>query len=364
MGTIIKKASYFTLVTILVIIVLPMFVVKCFNFNSAGNTGQKAGNERQEQKYDNNGTGNKRGNSATKMENKAEEREIKIKVYIAAEDKIKDMDLEEYVKGVVAAEMPAEFADEALKAQAVAARTYVYGRIKGLYIDEEDTAFHRGAHICTDYTHCQAWVSKDEAMAAWDSAKAEDYWAKIEKAVNETKGTIILYNGVVANTLFHSNSGGRTENVEEVWNVNPVGYLRSVASEGEENSPSYMSVLRVSTDEFYNILKENYPDAKLNKNNILGDVKILDYTTGGRVKTMQIGNILIKGTDFRKIFSLTSANITLKQDNSGMIEITTYGSGHGVGMSQWGANYLAKTGKGWVDIIKHYYIGVELGTIG
>lgn len=349
-----KKIGYFLILIIAVIIILPMLIVKSYSFNITGKKTSKTDNENRE---------GKQGESPVGAGDQREEEKdkIKIKVYIESEDKVKEMELEEYVIGVVAAEMPAEFAFEALKAQAVAARTYAYGRLKGIYTSKDD--MHRGADICTDFTHCQAWVSKEEAIKKWDVDYANTYWDKIKKAVEETKGIIILYKGVIANPVFHSNSGGKTENAEEVWDVAPVDYLKSVISEGEDASPVFKTVTKISSTEFYDTLKENYPDIKLNKNNIPGDIKILEYTEGERVKRIKVGNIEMKGTDFRKIFSLRSANFELNKDENDMIEIITYGNGHGVGMSQWGANNLAKNGKNWEEIIKYYYIGVELDTI-
>ena len=326
-----------------------MFIVKSCSFATTGEKADKRENQSINEKQ-----GVNRGEWGDERNN------IKISVYIESEGKIKEMELEEYVTGVVAAEMPAEFAFEALKAQAVAARTYAYGRLKGIYKDKDD--IHTYADICTDSTHCQAWVGKEEAIERWDSPSADEYWNKIKKAVEETEEIVILYRGIIANPVFHSNSGGKTENAEEAWDVDPVDYLKSVISEGEEASPSFKTISKISVTEFYNTLKECYPNIKVNQNNIFEDMKILERTQSERIKTIKIGNVEIKGTDFRKIFSLSSTNFELN-NKDGMIEIITYGNGHGVGMSQWGANSLAKNGETWEKIIKYYYLGVELDTI-
>jgi stage II sporulation protein D len=345
-----KRIVYYIIIMIAIIIILPMFIVKSCSFTS---TREKS------DKRENISTNEKQGVNQREWED--EGNNIKICVYIEPEGNIKEIVLEEYVIGVVAAEMPAEFAFEALKAQAVAARTYAYGRLKGIYKDKDD--LHANADICTDFSHCQAWISKEEAIERWDSSSADEYWDKIKKAVEETEGIVILYKGVIANPVFHSNSGGKTENAEEVWDVDPVDYLKSVISKGEEASPSFKTISKISVTEFYNTLKEYYPDIKVNKNSIFEDMKIVERTQGDRVKTIKVGNIEIKGTDFRKIFSLSSANFQLDKNKDGMIEIITFGNGHGVGMSQWGANNLAKSGEMWEEIIKYYYLGVELDTI-
>lgn len=291
----------------------------------------------------------------------AEQEKIKIQVFISKEDIIKEMDLEEYVKGVVAAEMPAEFGIEALKAQAVAARTYAVGRMKKIYVPKEDT--HNGAHICTDFSHCQAWISKDEAINNWGIAKGRNYWRKIEKAVSETESIIITYENRIINPLYHSNSGGKTENASEVWGGEEVPYLKSVVSRGEESNPFYKATIRINIEDFYSTIESKYPDIEFDSEDILSSIEILEYTTGGRVKTIEIGSIQMKGTEFRQLFSLRSANFTIDKINENIIEITTIGNGHGVGMSQWGANYLSKNGCNFEEIIKYYYSDVKLQKI-
>jgi len=296
-----------------------------------------------------------------KKAKKATASELKIKVFFSDEKVIREMPLEEYIKGVVAAEMPASFEIEALKAQAVAARTYAYGRLKGMYIQEDSN--HYGADICTDHNCCQAWVSKEEIMDSWGIFSALNNWNKIEKAVNETKNIIIVYENQVINPVFHSNSSGRTENAEDVWGGSPVPYLRSVPSYGENQNEKYITTVSISKKDFISKLKNQYPDIVINESNILGDIAIIDYTEGGRVNNIKVGNVTMKGTDFRELFELRSANFSLKEGNGDTINITTIGSGHGVGMSQYGANYLAKNGGTYEEILKYYYKGVELSEI-
>lgn len=287
--------------------------------------------------------------------------EIRIKVYIASEDRVEDMYLEEYLKGVVAAEMPAEFETQALMAQAVAARTYAYGRMMKIYTPKDDK--HSGADICTDSLHCQAWVSKADAIKKWSIFSAGRNWRKIENAVAETKDIIITYNGAVINPVYHSNSGGMTENAEEVWGGKAVPYLRSVPSGGEEDSPAYMREVSFKIADFCGILKKEFENIKLDEKDILKGIKILERTGSGRVKTIRVGNVDLKGTEFRRLFSLRSANFNVEKDGKDKLKITAIGNGHGVGMSQWGANYLAGNGATFEEIIKYYYTGVELDRI-
>jgi stage II sporulation protein D len=328
-----KNIVYYTFLMLLIVIMLPFLIV----------------------------TGNRKTNdeSPAPQTNIAQE-DTKIKIYISQNKKVMEVELDEYIKCVVAAEMPADFEHEALKAQAVAARTYAY-RKKVLAKGDE---MHHGADICTDSTHCQAWVSKNDAMKRWDAGKAAKNWEKIEKAVEETHNIIITYDDNIANPVFHANSGGMTENSEDVWEGVGEPYLRSVPSKGEEIANSYKSEQTIKIKDFYNALRKIYPKIKLNTANILEEINIIEYSEGGRAKTIKIGNVMLKGTDFREMFSLRSTNIKIEMAGKESLKITTYGYGHGVGMSQWGANAMAKSGSSFEEIIKHYYRGVSLTSIG
>lgn len=282
---------------------------------------------------------------------------ITINVYIHTQKKTVKMYLEDYIKGVIAAEMPVEFDIEALKAQAVAARTYALGRATKLY---RSYGVHDDADVCTDHTHCQAWKSKEQAMKDWGLLSSFKYWNKITKAVNDTQGQVIEYNKVLINPLFHSNSGGHTENVEDVWGGKSEPYLKGVKSMGEDKFREFESTVELSEDEMLNTLKKNNPKIKINSGSLFENIKINGYSSGNRVLSMNIGNVKIKGIDFRKYFNLKSTNLKLKKLAGGKISITTYGYGHGVGMSQCGANYMAQKGSDYKEILKHYYQGVEI----
>ncbi len=270
------------------------------------------------------------------------------------------VELEEYIKCVVAAEMPADFDLEALKAQAVAARTFAYGRMSGAYRSKQGV--HDGIDICTDSTHCQAWISKESAMKKWNILFASRNWSRISKAVNETKGVIAVYEGKVANTLFHASSPGRTENSEDVWEGKSVPYLKSVESTGDEASKGYIAAVSVGVEELVEKLLKAYPDEDIG-DEVINNIRIVDYTTGGRVKTLKIGNLTISGTEFRAIMGLRSACFSIEFVDDDLLRITTTGHGHGVGMSQWGANALARTGGTYSEILQHYYTGIDVISI-
>jgi stage II sporulation protein D len=323
-----KKVVYYAGIMIAIVIILPMLIVK-----GCGHPSEK------------------------KTPEKTIIGEMKISVYDAIAKKSAVMNLEDYIKGVVAAEMPASFDIEALKAQAVAARTFAYGRLTGVY--KSTPGVHDGIDICTDSTHCQAWSSKENAMKKWGIFFAARNWAKIEKAVNSTKGMIVVYKGNIANTLYHASSAERTENSEDVWSGVAVPYLRSVDSSGDVDSKGYVTSISIDKAEFLEKLKAAYPDHKFARD-IFKSIRIVDHTEGGRVKTLKIGDITLKGTEFRTLFKLRSGAFTIKENKDGSLKITTTGYGHGVGMSQWGADSLAKKGGTYMEILKHYYTGVDI----
>lgn len=334
-----KKLIYYAGIMIVAVIILPMLIVRGCSQNP-GKMPDMPGEQKQQQQQIS--------------------KNVQIVVYNTENDTEFETDIEEYLKGVLAAEMPAKFSIEALKAQAVAARSFAYGRLNGTYKSKE--GIHDPKGLCIDPSHCQAWISKTAAMKGWGIFLAGTNWNRIERAINETRGIVAVYDGKIANTLFHSNSGGRTENSEEVWDGVSVPYLRSVASNDDKNTKDYKAVVSVKTEVVKDKLLAAYPEAKPGKN-IAAGIKILDYTTGGRVKTLKIGDTSLKGTEFRSLLGLRSARFTIEKAGSDSLKITTLGYGHGVGMSQWGADALAKKGATFDEILKFYYTGIELSTI-
>ena len=277
------------------------------------------------------------------------------KVFNTETKTIEEIDIEEYVKGVVASEMPANFDERAIEAQAVAARTYYIAK----RLDNCTQA--NGGEIC-DSTHCQVYSSKEKNMSKWAKANAQIYWDKISKAVDDTKGQVLVYNGqIVMYPQFFSTSSGRTESSIDVFSRD-IPYLKSTESIGEEIAPKYTSIISISISEFVNSVNRSYSNAKIAKENIKEKVKINSHTEGGAVKEVSLGNESISGVAFRKLFKLNSANFTIDFSDSN-VEINCKGYGHGVGMSQWGANVMAKEGKDYDEILKHYYIGVEIKKI-
>ena len=273
-----------------------------------------------------------------------------IKLLHKKTNEIEEVALDNYLYHVVSAEMPVDYEIEALKAQAVVARTYTIYKI--------NNKKHDNADICDDSTCCQAWVDKDTRFARWDENKREENWNKIKKSVNETQGKIITYNNKPINAFFHANSGGKTEIPVNVWGGTGLPYLQVVETAGEEGYTQYASEISFTQAELTEKLKSKYSDIVIDINNP-EDVKIIEYTDSGRVKTIKFGNHEISGVETRTLLGLKSTNFEITKEND-KIKFTVKGYGHGVGMSQTGADAMAKQGKNYQDIINHFYKGVEI----
>ncbi|MGL4656691.1 MAG: stage II sporulation protein D [Sarcina sp.] len=274
-----------------------------------------------------------------------------VKVYIS-NGTIKEVPLEEYVKGVVSTELPFSFEKEAMIAQGVLARTFVVSKM----ITPCSKAKQYGASIC-DTVHCQVYKPLEERIQAVGHSE-EKFTKKVTEAVEKTKGEVLTYDGLLVRyPQYFAISSGKTENGYDVFNTD-APYLKSVVSTGEEDLPSFKSNTSITYSDFAYKVNLNYPDANLTSSNIKEQVKILGRTEGGSVSKIKLGNVTIKGTEFRSMFGIKSANFELEFGED--IDINCKGFGHGVGLSQWGANAMAKDGENYKEIIKHYYTGVEI----
>ena len=267
---------------------------------------------------------------------------------------VREMTVGEYLVGVVRAEMPASFEEEALKAQAVAARTYTYYKI--------ETGGNHGdtADICTDSTCCQAYISEEQARSNW-GADADTYESKIESAVRDTDGQVILYGGEPILAVFHSSSAGLTRAAGQVW-LNDLPYLQSVTSPEQGDSiPNYYSRVEFTQEQFREKVLAAEPEADLS-----GPVEtwlqnaVTD--TAGSVSTVEVGGVTVKGSTLRSILGLRSACFEWEIQDGNLVFFVT-GYGHGVGMSQYGAEQMAKDGADYREILTHYYTGVELAVL-
>ncbi|MEG1285247.1 MAG: stage II sporulation protein D [Romboutsia sp.] len=275
-----------------------------------------------------------------------------INIYNHKLGKDEKKDIEKYLYGVLAGEMPSEFDIEALKAQAIAARTFVIQKK-----EKGTNAGHKNSVVCTDFRHCQEYKSYEELQKNGEEWMKTSY-PKIKQAVDETKGQIITYEGKAILPLYFSTSSGKTENSEEVFS-GKYTYLQSVDSPYDKNSPKYTSTLKISNKDFVNTMSKSYVDMKVEESNLNNQIRILERSTGGAVEKIKVGNKEITGRDIRNIFGINSANFEI-DFNDEYINILVKGYGHGVGMSQWGADGMAKEGYKYYEILTHYYTGTQI----
>ena len=273
-------------------------------------------------------------------------------VMVCMGDEVVSMPMGEYLVGVVAAEMPAAFEPEALRAQAVAARTVAL-----YHMLSSQCQAHPDADVCTDSTCCQAYADDQELQDKWGTDYTA-YMAKITDAVRSTDGECLVYNSELIQAVFHSSSAALTAESGEVWSYN-LPYLVSVASpESSENVPNYVSSVTVTLSDFKETVLQFYPDAVFTADTAAW-VTDITHTKSGRIGSLKLGGVLVSGPTLRNIFDLrsTAASIEINDTN---IVFTTTGYGHGVGMSQYGANTFALEGKSYSDILAWYYTGASI----
>ncbi|MBQ9931319.1 MAG: stage II sporulation protein D [Firmicutes bacterium] len=279
---------------------------------------------------------------------------VEISLWRDQTEEVVTLDLEDYAAGVVAGEMPGTFAPEALKAQAVAARTYALARMQKAEVSG-NPGEHPAAPLC-DTTHCQVYRSPEELADLKGKAWMKKEWVCILAAAEDTAGQVMTYQGnLVEQPLFHSSSGGKTENSEDVF-VSAVPYLRSVSSDYEGEAPYQKEDAAFPLEEFRSKIKKAFGDPGGISE---GNVRVLEHSEGGRVSRIQVGSLTLTGRQVRETLGLRSADFTVSFED-GTIIFTTKGYGHGVGMSQWGANGMAQAGYDYRAILQHYYSGVEV----
>ncbi len=258
-----------------------------------------------------------------------------------------------YLLGVLRAEMPASFEEEALKAQAIAARTYTLYRIRG-----GGSANHPDADACDDHTCCKAYINAEQAAANWGSM-AVYYEEKLARAVSETDGEVILYDGAPILAVFFSSADGSTQGAGDVW-MNDLPYLQKVDSpETEELVPNYYSVATFTAAEFKSLILAAKPDADLS-GSPEGWIRDIVRNDSDYVASVTVGGVKLRGNDLRTILSLRSPSFTVEYKNNAFTFHVT-GYGHGVGMSQYGANILAKQGLSAEEIVQHYFSNTTVG---
>ena len=263
---------------------------------------------------------------------------------LCREDGTERCTLQEYLIDVLLSEVPMSFDEEALKAQAIASRTFTLHCRK-----------HDGADVCTDSGCCQAWGDTQTLQERFGE-KYDEYYEKARQAVEATDGTVLTYGGELIDATFFACSGGTTEAAEAVWG-NDVPYLQSVDSPGEEIADCFESQCDISPEEFAEALPE--ADFSGDPDTWLGETI---RTQGDGVDTMTIGGIAYKGTELRRRFGLRSAKFTLSYEN-GTFCFHVLGYGHRVGMSQWGAEAMAQNGAKAEEILAAYYTDTACKTL-
>jgi stage II sporulation protein D len=290
-----------------------------------------------------------------------EKQQTLVKLYIHDQKKIVNITLDDYVLGVVAAEMPASFPQEALKAQAVVARTYILKRLNSGGLLNPN---HPGADICDDHRHGQAWISRGEMKKRWGSLSYYYYYNKLAQAVEDTRGLVIVCKGGLIDPVYHSSCGGKgTEDSGEVWHYGEqylVGVSCPYCSDPRPVQSSFLSVARVNS--LLRLNSDFLPvTGKLDSNakSAVPVMKVIKYTPSGRPKEVEIGNKTYSAVTVRDLLNLRSADFIMELKN-GEVEVTTRGYGHAVGMCQYGAKGFADHGYNYNKIIKHYYKGVDI----
>ncbi len=277
---------------------------------------------------------------------------VMLTVWNAQRGALERMELESYVYGVVAAEMPAAYHTQALRAQAVAARTRALQQKQ-----DGGCSRHPGADVCTESGHCQGYAATQTLMEKWGNEYTV-YHERIMSAVLETAGQMITWEGEPILVMYHAISGGETEDAQAVFSQ-AVPYLVSVSSAGEENVRGFRQDAWFSFEEATQLLSSAFPQLELSPDVLRKTLMIASHTATGRVQSVLLGGETIKGTDFRAALGLRSTLFTFTMDANGLTFHQT-GYGHGVGMSQAGANRMAADGSQYQAILAHYYPGTSL----
>ncbi len=273
----------------------------------------------------------------------------RITLYQTTTGQILNLDFEEYITEIVAAELTPEFSMESIKAQAVAARSFFLSKI-ATYLENGIPENHHGALLCSDFSHCRSYTPIEEG-------KDTEYLEKVKKAIESTRGEYLTYKNRVVKAYFHKISSGKTENIRDVWGVE-IPYLVSVESKWDSRADGYKSRVFFPKEAFLTVIRGIRPDIKLPEE-LVGGPETMKCTAAGNVESMTLFGENFSGKEIAEGFGLRSRTFSLEiQDDQAIFDVT--GNGHGVGMSQAGARFMAEDGKGYQEILSHYYPGVSL----
>lgn len=301
-----------------------------------------------------------------------------VTLYFPQTQTVQELPLGEYLVGVVAAEVPPSFADEAVKAQFVAARTYTLRRMARFRPNGQGGCpLHPAADLCADSKTSQAYITKAELVEQEGALAAANWWARLEAAREATAGQVLRYGGELIDPLYHSVSGRLTEDAAAYFGLD-LPYLKPVDDHWGQGAPAQLlqDEVHFSLDQLASKLDEAVPatasgpggygcttDGHVETTrSFVSPVQVLACTGSGRVKTVQVAGVTLTARAFRERLGLRSTDFQL-QYKDGALYVQTHGWGHGLGMSQWGANGMAKAGKGYAEILTHYYPGAKLERI-
>ena len=288
----------------------------------------------------------------THDESKASLESLDFSIYYEVDNNREQLSFDEYLIGVVAANMSAGYHMEALKAQAVVARTYALYNIALLTKEEPSKDSFTTSELGLSY------ISLEKLKELWGETNYNTYFTKLENAVFATKDEVILYEDDLILPVFFNTGSGYTRNASEAWGIN-IPYLVSVASKQDVTSTNYLSIDEFALPELIALLEKYYADLKLSEDDFFQEVKVATRDTAGYVTQVNLGSLTVSGEEFAKVLGLASNHFYL-EEYEGKARIICNGSGHGLGMSQYGANAMAEENSSYSDILKYYYSGVTL----
>lgn len=281
-----------------------------------------------------------------------------VRLYRVDQKKIVALALDEYLVGVLLAEVPSSFEMEALKAQAVVARTYTLRRHRAYGGEGCDKAPGK-ADICSDSAHCQAWLDPAEAVSGW-GAEGENFLKRVKEAVSATTGEVAVYKGELIEAVYHSTCGGKTEASHALWSGGDLPYLQSVDCPYCKRSPYYRKDQLISYARLTGALSQDFALPVASGEQL--PLELASETPGGRVASLSVNGTLIEGKEMRRLLDLPSTALTWEAQDGGLL-FHIRGRGHGVGLCQYGADGAARKGKNYRQIIMFYYPGSELTKI-
>lgn len=292
----------------------------------------------------------KDGSNVQKKDSSTQQMDMQERFTVLLDGKHEEFTMADYLPHVLSAEMPASFEAEALRAQAVAARTYIY------YQKEHPKTAHPGADVCTDPNCCKAYISETDLKERWGASYNEN-WEKMCSAVQHTDGVYVTYEDKPIQAVFHSSSPGKTEASGNLWM--PVPYLISVNSpENAQEVPEFVTTVEVTPENFRQTILSGYPNVVFAEAPETWLAAQNQYDSG-RTAFVEVAGVSISGNEMRLMFGLRSTAFTLEYTGD-IFVFTVSGYGHGVGMSQYGANIMAKNGSSYIEILNHYYPGTKI----